>query len=89
MCIFGGGRAPAPPPPLPPAPEPPPPPKPIPEPEVKPINPMVKEAQTKLGSKNKKGDSGDLRIKRPTAASTGQKKTLNPGTSNPTGGIQP
>ena len=88
MCVFGGNRAPAPPPPLPPAPTPPPPPpmpEPLPEVKAKPVNPTVKQASSKLGSKKgKKGSTGDLIIKK-DAASTGLTSSLNTGNTTPTG----
>ena len=55
--IFSRPRSPAPPPPLPPAPvppSPPPQPEPTPEAEVRPVNPNVREAQSKLGTKKGK-----------------------------------
>ena len=54
MCIFSRPKSPSPPPPLPPAPvppSPPPVPEPVPEEEVRPVNPNVREAQSKLGTK--------------------------------------
>ena len=78
MCFFRT-RQPAPPPPLPPPPvppSPPPVPEPLPEEEVRPVNPAVREAQTKLGTKKgQKGSTADLRIKK-TA------KTINPGSAS-------
>ena len=93
MCIFGRSRAPAPPPPLPPAPVPPsPPPLPdeLPEPEVKPVNPAIQQAQSKLGTKKgKKGSTKDLRIDKGTVQTTsGQQASINTGNTNQTGGIQ-
>ena len=91
MCIFRRPSPPPPPPPLPPAPTPPAPPmpEPVPEAEVRPVNPAVREAQTKLGTKKgKKGSTGDLRIKRKTPASTGADTSINPGNTSNTGGIQ-
>ena len=89
MCIFSRPKAPTPPPPLPPAPvppSPPPVPEPLPEEEVRPVNPAVREAQSKLGTKKgQKGSTADLRIKK---ASTGATASLNPGNTNTTGGIQ-
>ena len=91
MCIF---RRPSPPPsqpPLPPAPvppSPPPVPEPTPEAEVRPVNPNVREAQSKLGTKKgQKGSTADLRIKKQPAAS-GAAASINPGNTNTTGGIQ-
>ena len=88
MC-FGRSRTPAPPPVLPPAPvppSPPPVPEPLPEEEVRPVNPAVREAQSKLGTKKgQKGSTADLRIKK---AATGTTASLNPGNTNTTGGIQ-
>ncbi len=79
MCFFGRPRMPAPPPPLPPAPPPPAapaPPAPVPKAKVKPVNPAVREAQSKLGTKKgQKGSTADLRIKK-TA------KTINPGSAS-------
>ena len=90
MCIFGGSRAPAPPPPVPPAPLPPPPPpmpEPLPEVKAKPVNPTVKPAMTKLGTKKgQKGSTGDLRIDK-NPAQQGLNKSLN--TGNTTKGINP
>ena len=89
MCIFNRRQAPAPPPPLPPAPvppSPPPVPEPLPEEEVRPVNPAVREAQSKLGTKKgQKGSTADLRIKK---AATGTTASLNTGNTNTTGGIQ-
>ena len=91
MCIFNRRSTPAPPPPLPPAPippSPPPVPEPLPEEEVRPVNPNVREAQSKLGTKKgKKGSTGDLRIKRDQNVS-GLETSLNTGNVNNTGGIQ-
>ena len=90
MCFFGRSRAPAPPPPLPPAPvppSPPPVPEPLPQEEVRPVNPAVRESQSKLGTKKgKKGSTGDLRIVKDVAQST--MSGLNPGNTNQTGGLQ-
>ena len=67
------------PPPLPPAPPPPaapPAPAPLPTAKVKPVNPAVREAQSKLGmNKGQKGGTAALRIKK-TA------KTINPGSAS-------
>ena len=91
MCFFRSPKPPAAPPPLPPAPvppSPPPVPEPLPEEEVRPVNPAVREAQTKLGTKKgKKGSTADLRIKKQPAAS-GAAASINPGNTNTTGGIQ-
>ena len=94
MCFGRRAPAPPPPPPLPPAPpapvppSPPPIPEPIPEEQVRPVNPAVREAQTKLGTKKgKKGSTADLRIKKQPAA-TGATASINPGNTNTTGGIQ-
>ena len=91
MCFFNRPSTPKPPPPLPPAPvppSPPPVPEPIPEEEVRPVNPAVREAQTKLGTKKgKKGSTADLRIKKAPAAS-GAEASINPGNIIPGGGIQ-
>ena len=91
MCIFSRPKPPPTPPPLPPAPvppSPPPVPEPLPEEEVRPVNPAVREAQSKLGTKKgKKGSTADLRIKKATASS-GATASLNPGNTNTTGGIQ-
>tara|TARA_R100001443_G_scaffold96451_1_gene103278 strand:- start:2519 stop:2797 length:279 start_codon:yes stop_codon:yes gene_type:complete len=92
MCIFGRTQSPAPPAPLPPppaAPTPPPQPDIIPEAEVRPVNPNVREAQSKLGTKKGvKGGTSDLRIKKNPASSgaAGSINTGNTGTS--TGGLQ-
>ena len=91
MCIFRNPTPPPAPAPLPPPPTPPaaPMPEPVPEAEIRPVNPAVREAQTKLGTKKgKKGSTGDLRIKKNPAASgaAGSINTGNTGTS--TGGIQ-
>ena len=90
MCIFGRSRSPAPPPPLPPAPvppSPPPVPEPLPQEEVRPVNPAVREAQSKLGTKKgQKGSTGDLRIVKDVAQST--MSGLNLGNTNQTGGLQ-
>ena len=92
MCIFGRTRSPAPPAPLPPAPvppSPPPTPEPLPEAEVKPVNPAIQQAQSRLGTKKgKKGSTADLRITKDTPASTGATASINPGNTNTTGGIQ-
>ena len=91
MCIFRSPKAPTPPPPLPPAPvppSPPPVPEPLPEEEVRPVNPAVREAQSKLGTKKGvKGSTADLRIKKLPAA-LGAIASLNTGNTNTTGGIQ-
>jgi type IV secretory pathway VirB10-like protein len=91
MCIFSRPKPPPTPPPLPPAPvppSPPPVPEPLPEAEVKPVNPMVKQAQSKLGTKKgKKGSTGDLRIKKDQNVS-GLETSLNVGNVSNTGGIQ-
>ncbi len=91
MCFFGRPRMPAPPPPLPPAPPPPAapaPPAPVPKAKVKPVNPAVREAQSKLGTKKgQKGSTADLRIKKQPAAS-GAAASINPGNTSTTGGIQ-
>ena len=95
MCF----RSPPPPPapaPLPPAPTPPAPPSPLPpalpdqlpDAEVIQVNPALREAQTKLGTKKgQKGSTADLRIKKQPAAS-GAAASINPGNTNTTGGIQ-
>ena len=93
MCFFGRSRSPAPPPPLPPAPvppSPPPVPEPLPEEEVRPVNPAIKEAQSKLGTKKgKKGSTADLRIeKQKQQVSSGTQGSINTGNTNTTGGIQ-
>ena len=91
MCIFSRPKPPPTPPPLPPAPPapaPPPVPEPVPEMEVKPVNPMVKQAQSKLGTKKgKKGSTGDLMIKKPQNVS-GSESSLNVGNVSNTGGLQ-
>ena len=91
MCFFRSPKPPAAPPPLPPAPvppSPPPVPEPLPEEEVRPVNPAVREAQSKLGTKKgQKGSTADLRIKKATASS-GATASLHPGNTNTTGGIQ-
>ena len=91
MCFFRQQRAPAPPPPLPPAPvppSPPPVPEPTPEAEVRPVNPQVREAQSRLGTKKgRKGSTGDLRIKRDQNVS-GLNSSINTGNVNNTGGLQ-
>ena len=91
MCFFGRSRAPAPPPPLPPAPVPPSPPPvlvPLPEEEVRPVNPAIKEAQSKLGTKKgQKGSTADLRIKKPQNVS-GSESSLNVCNVSNTGGLQ-
>ena len=97
MCF----RSPPPPPapaPLPPAPTPPAPPCPLPpalpdqlpDAEVRPVNPAVREAQSKLGTKKgKKGSTADLRIdKKKTPTPTGAGTPINTGNTNQTGGIQ-
>jgi len=91
MCIFRSPKPPAAPPPLPPAPvppSPPPAPEPLPEEEVRPVNPQVREAQSKLGTKKgKKGSTGDLRIKRDQNVS-GLNASINTGNVSNTGGLQ-
>ena len=91
MCFFGRSRSHAPPPPLPPAPvppSPPPVPEPLPQEEVRPVNPAVREAQSKLGTKKgKKGSTGDLMIKKPQNVS-GSESSLNVGNVSNTGGLQ-
>ena len=91
MCFFSRQRSPAPPPPLPPAPvppSPPPVPEPLPEEEVRPVNPNIREAQSKLGTKKgKKGSTGDLRIKRDQNVS-GLETSLNTRNVSNTGAIQ-
>ena len=92
MCIFSRPSpppAPAPLPPPPAAPAPPPQPDIIPEAEVRPVNPNVREAQSKLGTKKGvKGGTSDLRIKKDPAA-TGAKGSINTGnTGTSTGGLQ-
>ena len=91
MCIFRRPSPPPAPPPLPPAPvppSPPPVPEPLPQEEVRPVNPAIKEAQSKLGTKKgQKGSTADLRIKKQPAAS-GAAASINPGNTNTTGGIQ-
>ena len=91
MCFFSRPKSPTPPPPLPPAPvppSPPPVPEPLPEEEIRPVNPAVREAQSKLGTKKgKKGSTGDLRIKRDQNVS-GLETSLNTGNVSNTGGIQ-
>ena len=90
MCIFGGRKSPAPPPPLPPAPvppSPPPVPEPLPQEEVRPVNPAVRDAQSKLGTKKgKKGSTGDLRIVKDVGKTA--MGVLNTGNTNKTGGLQ-
>tara|TARA_R100000655_G_scaffold24885_3_gene50474 strand:+ start:60 stop:341 length:282 start_codon:yes stop_codon:yes gene_type:complete len=93
MCIFRAPSPPPVPPALPPAPVPPAPPAPpeaLPEPEVKPVNPAIREAQSKLGTKKgKKGSTADLRIeKTKQQVSSGTQGSLNYGNTNTTGGIQ-
>ncbi len=92
MCIFRAPRPPEPPAPLPPAPvppAPPAPPAPIPEPTVKPVNPAIREAQSKLGTKKgKKGSTADLRIDKNFTLQDFSKVPLNTGNTNTTGGIQ-
>ena len=83
MCFFSRPKAPPVPPPLPPAPLPPTPPTPapLPEAEVKPVNPAIKQAQSKLGTKKgQKGSTADLRIKKDAG-------TINTGNTNKTGGV--
>ncbi len=90
MCIFRSPKPPEVPPPLPPAPPAPvpPTPTPVPEAEVRPVNPAIREAQTKLGTKKgKKGSTGDLRIKK-DVATTGTTSAINTGNTNTAGGIQ-
>ena len=90
MCIFKSPKAPTPPPPLPPAPVPPslPGSEPLPEEKVRPVNPQIREAQSKLGTKKgKKGSTGDLRIKRDQNVS-GLDASINTGNVSNTGGIQ-
>jgi len=91
MCIFKAPSSPAAPPPLPPAPVAPTPPPlqtDLPEAEVRPVNPAVREAQSKLGTKKgKKGSTADLRIKK-DASTTGVTASVNTGNTNNTGGIQ-
>ena len=94
MCF----RAPSPPPapaPLPPAPPAPPAPLPpalpdaLPDAEVRPVNPAVREAQSKLGTKKgKKGSTADLRIDKKKTPTTGMGTPVNTGNTNNTGGIQ-
>ena len=97
MCF----RSPPPPPapaPLPPAPTPPAPPSPLPpalpdqlpDAEVRPVNPAVREAQSKLGTKKgKKGSTADLRIdKKKIPAEQFSRTFVNTGNTNNTGGIQ-
>ena len=92
MCIFRAPKPPEPPAPLPPAPvppAPPAPPAPIPEPTVKPVNPAIREAQSKLGTKKgKKGSTADLRIDKNFTLQDFSKVPLNTGNTNTTGGIQ-
>ena len=92
MCIFRSPKPPEPPAPLPPAPvppAPPAPPAPIPEPTVKPVNPAIREAQSKLGTKKgKKGSTADLRIDKNFTLQDFSKVPLNTGNTNTTGGIQ-
>ena len=82
MCIFRSPKPPEPPAPIPPAP--------IPEPTVKPVNPAIREAQSKLGTKKgKKGSTADLRIeKQKQQVSSGTQGSINTGNTNTTGGIQ-
>ena len=96
MCF----RSPPPPPapaPLPPAPTPPAPPSPLPpalpdqlpDAEVRPVNPAVREAQSKLGTKKgKKGSTADLRIDKNYTLQDFSKVPLNTGNTNKTGGLQ-
>jgi len=98
MCF----RSPPPPPapaPLPPAPTPPAPPSPLPpalpdqlpDAEVRPVNPAVREAQSKLGTKKgKKGSTADLRIDKKKTPNIGQLMgtPINTGNTNTTGGLQ-
>ena len=92
MCIFRAPSPPEPPAPFPPAPvppAPPAPPAPIPEPTVKPVNPAIREAQSKLGTKKgKKGSTADLRIDKNFTLQDFSKVPLNTGNTNTTGGIQ-
>ena len=92
MCIFKAPSPPPAPPALPPAPvppAPPAPPAPLPEPTVKPVNPAIREAQSKLGTKKgKRGSTSDLRIeKQKQQVSSGTQGSLNTGNTT-TGGIQ-
>ena len=94
MCF----RAPSPPPapaPLPPAPPAPPAPLPpalpdaLPDAEVRPVNPAVREAQSKLGTKKgKKGSTADLRIDKKKTPTTAMGSPVNTGNTNNTGGLQ-
>ena len=94
MCFFRSPKPPAAPPPLPPAPvppSPPPVPEPVPEEEVRPVNPQVREAQSKLGTKKgKKGSTADLRIDKKKTPNIGQLMgtPINTGNTNTTGGLQ-
>ena len=63
--------------------------EPLPEAEVRPVNPAVREAQTKLGTKKgKKGSTADLRIKKQPAAS-GASASINPGNTTTSGVNKP
>ena len=63
--------------------------EPLPEAEVRPVNPAVREAQTKLGTKKgKKGSTADLRIKKQPAAS-GATASINPGNTTTSGVNKP
>ena len=96
MCF----RAPSPPPapaplppapPAPPAPTPPPLPDALPDAEVRPVNPAVREAQSKLGTKKgKKGSTADLRIDKQKKIPAEQfaRTFVNTGNTNNTGGLQ-
>ena len=97
MCF----RSPPPPPapaPLPPAPTPPAPPSPLPpalpdqlpDAEVSPVNPAVREAQSKLGTKKgKKGSTADLRIdKKRIPVEQFSRVPINTGNTNTAGGLQ-
>ena len=80
------------PPPLPPAPVPPsPPPLPdeLPEAEVRPVNPAIQQAQSRLGTKKgKKGSTKDLRIDKKEPSTGGSQASINTGNSNQYGGLQ-
>ena len=57
-------------------------PEPLPKAVTKPVNPAVRQAKSKLGTKKgKKGSTGDLRIKKDQAAS-GLSGSLNTGNTN-------